>query len=659
MTKFISGLAAQLLPEGSYGGDSIDAENAFRASLAALPKGKLKRALAEDEPGNVERLVAELEALKSKGAITEAAESTRVPTGAVAQGDDSLQKSGFDTGSTPELIPCTVELYAGARALAVERADGGNPGLLLSLAANPRAPVDLLVEAAETRELDKDEASPSRTRLGSVVSSVRNLTRVMIADPSAATTSLLTNRLSTLVSAVAEVASTKTDVERNGDGAGIGELDAAVAFSETLGLVLRALQVASLACPPHQNSVLNHAQSTVVDPADRLLLQCMPRAPTSAALGALGSASTAGTSTSPLAAHRSASRLLAHYAVAMAACSVGWEGGATDILKRVRCVATVATLGYPGGGRSNGNGRSNSSDDDDESDESDGDDGGGEAAAGEPGDDALSHHLLTLCAGHLAGEESATLNFLRCVGDACFLPREGEPSQPLLPPSAATRLAATCVRALARLPRPNASPDLSAVLFLKRAYAARVVQALGRGFSPVGSGVYRGGSADVGRQWDFVGSSSVPRGLTDFLRRPEAPAAIGSRGEAAGAVFRTLASRQDSPASVVEALRSAEECAPAALGSFLSAVEMLSAGEEADGSRDKVDPGGSDVAVAGGFFLDAGGGGAGVGGAGSVVLAPLGSGSSGQTGVIEMDEEEDGDEGRVGLNEDGDGLADG
>lgn len=649
ITKFMSGLAAQLLPEEANDNSSngpVDAVRSFRVAVAALPKGKLKRALEKDEAGNVERLAAELRALAAKDAADPPAKATP-PVRANEQCSNLVQGSGLAApsadGSRAEVVPCTVKLYAKARELATERSKKGDHSLLRSLAVNPRAPADVLMEAMIDKRVIS-EASSNETDLGSVLIEVRNLTRVMVADPSAAATPLLADRLAKLASAVAEAASTAYS-------GGTGELDSAMA-SEALGLALRVLQVSGLVSPLNRTT----GQPVAVDVlADRLLLPCFQEK-TGAPRG-----TERGASTKPLPGRRSTSTsfLLAHYASALAACSIGWEGGSTALLRSVRLAAAAGTAT---GHQRHVGGEISPRDESSDECESEEDEGKEEMVDGIPDFDPLMRHLLTLCAGHLSNEESATLDFLRCLGDICFVPRVGEQeprrSQPLLPPTVAVRLATTCSRVLSLLPRPSASPDLSAVHFLKRAYAARVVRALGRmsfASSEVESSSRRrkgallsfgndrsdwAGTAAVVQPWDFVGSSEVPPGLLDFLKRPEAPAVVG-RGTAAEAALRVLASRRDRPVSLIEALRSAEECAPSALGPILSAVEMLSDVDgngdieavdgDGRGGVDVVRREGGDAEICGGFFIDTGGdalsGGSGKEEGGAMVLAPLGGGT--------------------------------
>lgn len=324
----------------------------------------------------------------------------------------------------------------------------------------------------------------------------------------------------------------------------------------------------------------------------------------------------------------SVARLLAHYAASLAACSAG----RTAVITSAQAAAT-------GGGRE-GSDDESSSDSNEEEETGDGHDN-------KNNNTALSRHLSALCAANLAGSEPGTLEFVRCVGDAVFATDGCGGDVPLASP-----LAPSCGRALARLRRPAASPAPTAAQFLRRAYAFRVVEALKRSarstslsskpISPSrqgaiapaaiagrgSGGATSGGGGGAAAAWDFVGDSSAPPALLEFLGRPEAPVAVG-QGGAAQPALKELASRRNSPAAVAELLRSSPACAPAALGPLLSAMERLQGGEEGGGKTAAA------VAVGvGGFFVDTGGA---AGGPESVVLARLGSGDG---AAVDMDEEE-------------------
>ncbi|CAM9821791.1 unnamed protein product, partial [Laminaria digitata] len=661
-TKFMTGLANHLASD-DMGQGTAAIEGALRAAVGALPKGKLKTELAKDEALTVERLVAEVRAVKAKKQAASAADA----------GPGEAQA---------DVVPCTVELYGRARRVAEEGSSGGAAGssggsgnrssllLLRSLALNPRAPLDLLVKAMGTDDANNARSGTAVATLESGVGGLRSLVKALAADPrsavSASGVAFYANRAADLAAAIL-AALTKEEAFGSGDGnaAAVATAAAAVAVAtEGLGLILRVLQLAGLAVSAAALSSTPPLASDggggrLADPAGALLLSCLPKTTSITTAGAGAGAATArgaggegaaaaaagggveGAARSLPPARVSVARLLAHYAAAMAACSAGWKGGAAVLVKGARSAAAVAGEKRGGDGNESSSSSSSSSD---ESDDERGDGGG-----------ALGRHLSALSAGHLSGNETATLEFLRCVGDAAFPAacgsgsRSGHPRQVALPVAAAASLAPTCARVLARLPRPSASPPPTAAQFLKRAYAFRVVEALGqaatacrfKGANSGGGGRGRsrdgggnapgiGGDTSAVRPWDFVGAAAAPVALLDFLGRPEAPLAVG--GGAAGTALKELASRRRKPAAVAELLRFSAACAPASLGPLLAAMEKLGGAEEAGGGGG----GGGGEGEVGGFFVDTGAAAA-VGEAGSgLVLAPIGTGE----GVVaDMDEE--------------------
>lgn len=708
-TKFMAGLAHRLASDDiGQDQDTAVVEGVLRAAVSALPKGKLKAELTRDESLTVERLVAEVRAVKAKkqGAASSAADTGSGVGGVtlpakkgqvVAEGNEG---GGGDLAARQgeDVVPCTIQLYGRARRQAEEDSSSGGSGgsgigsssLLRSLALNPRAPLDLLVKVMGT---DSDAANGgsgtavaagAEAALRSAVDSMRSLVQALAADPGAALSvsgvTFYAHRAADLAAAMAAALTAKAFVSRGGVSggsgggaarAGSGDDNAAVAVAtEGLGLMLRVLQLAGLAVSSvavssarASNSGGGSGGTRFADPAGTLLLSCLPEttstitagAEEGAGAGAGGGAGGESASAQVLPPARvSVGRLLAHYTAAMTACSGGWKGGSAALVKAARLAAVV------GAKRGDGN---NSSSSDSSSDESDDDDeesnvgrmagGGGESGGG----GALRRHLSALCAGHLSGNEIATLEFLRCVGDAAFPQGEASASglgsgqcrhQPTLPVASAASLAPSCARALARLPRPSASSPPTAAFFLKRAYAFRVVEALGqqaamsglKGITATG-GRGRGGggggnSPGVGdgstvRPWDFVGAAAVPVALLEFLGRPEAPLAVG--GGAAGAALKELSSRRRNPAAVVELLRSSAACAPASLGPLLSAMERLGGvGGDDAGEMDSGGgggggggaEGGAGEGEVGGFFVDIGDA---VGGGGDgLVLAPVGNG---------------------------------
>lgn len=294
----------------------------------------------------------------------------------------------------------------------------------------------------------------------------------------------------------------------------------------------------------------------------------------------------------------SLARLLAHYAVALVAvCHAARASNGTTARAFIKRVCTVSTGGRGGSiYTKNGNSSSSESDGDDDDDDVDKEDprvmggGGGEDCA------AITQHLLPLCAGHLA-DETITLEFLQCVGNACHT----KGSRSCLSPDVTAFLAPTCARAIARLPRPPPAPAPSATHFLKRAYASRVVESLNRAF--IASKTARGQSsvdsiALHARPWDFVGAAAAPPSLLEFLGRPQAVAMVGER-TAAGEALKELAERRGSSAAVGETLRSSDMCSPSKLGPLLEVIESMNAG-----AGDRAGDSRKDAGTVAGFVVD-------------------------------------------------------
>ncbi|CAM9939262.1 unnamed protein product [Ectocarpus sp. 12 AP-2014] len=642
--KFIVGLAVQLTSTCDDEEVDVDVqvEGLLRAALGALPAGKLKAELMQDEAAAMKTLAAEVASIRSKQQQQQQQQPSQ-EEGEIATGKDA------GVAAACALVPCTAQLYRQARATAEKQSRGIDGAAtdnkpLRALALSPRAPLDLLVNAlGSTSKLDGAPA-PVSTTLDATVLGLRNLVGALAADPLAAMSpsglAFFADRAAVLASSAA-----RSLVARRG-GDSITD-DKAALEAEALGLMLRILQVAGLALSAagggntasgllRATDDAGSGSSRPADPASWLLLPCAPE--TSSAWngevaatpsdGSLGAPPRNGVDSTPPA-RISVARLLAHYAASVAACSVGRKA----VVKAAQAAAT--------GGGIEGSDDESSSESDEEEETGDGPDNN------KSNNISLSRHLSALCAANLAGSEPGTLEFLRCVGDAVFATDDGGDV------SLAARLAPACGRALARLRRPAASPAPTASQFLRRAYAFRVAESLnrsaraaslssskplsrkeaiaptaiaGRGSGGCASSGSGGGATAV---WDFVGDSSAPPALLEFLGRPEAPAAVG-QGDAAQPALKELASRRNSPAAVAELLRSSPACAPAALGPLLSAMERLQGGEEGGG---KTAAAAAAVGV-GGFFVDTGGA---VGGAESVILARLGNGA----GVaVDMDEEE-------------------
>lgn len=345
-----------------------------------------------------------------------------------------------------------------------------------------------------------------------------------------------------------------------------------------------------------------------------LLLPCTPE---TVHESAVGDGKTAAHSRTSIA------RLLALYSVGTAICCSTTSGaskeGARSVLKSVRAHSVGA-----GGERGGDEDDSSSSDSDgDVESESEEEEDGGEC-------NAISRHLLTLCASHIAGEETATLEFLQSVGKYCY--ETG--SRPRLAQDIAATLAPICARTIARLPRPSAAPAPSAVLFLRRAYAFRVVESFvqllnnttlwldvdgDRQHNNYASSLVAVGqkqrnrssssassAAANARQWDFIGAAEAPHDLLEFLGRPEAGVAVGGAGATAIDTLRELAARRHNPAAVGEFLRSSKACSPRKLGPLLEVVENLIGGVGRTVGGLSRTAGGSDAesGALAGFFVD-------------------------------------------------------
>ncbi|CAM9380394.1 unnamed protein product, partial [Scytosiphon promiscuus] len=607
--RFLRGLAAQLASEADEadGQVHIDIHGALQAALEALPKGKLKGSLLKSEHEALQTLVAEFESVRQQQGEREREPESdgRGRSDAATPGD--AVAAGASAG---DIVPCTVQLYRRARAIAEEAGSCTKESKLLkALALSPRAPLDLLVDAVGATDAGStlgDLAAIASPTLESAVAGLRSLAKALGADPRAALSpaglAYFADRAAVLASSAAKVLASD-----GADGVGDEAGEAAEATTgEALGLMLRILQVAGMGLSaPGGAMVAGEGDAGNGDgcaqgeaACDRLLLPCSPEA-----------SSPSKQAGPPPSARRSVARLLAHYVVAAAACCTRRQsraGGAAAVIKRARAAAA---------GQARSTDPDNATDDDssDSSDDDDSDgDGDGEGAA------SLSRHLSALCAANLAGNELATLEFLRCVGDALFVAPEAGTAMASSPPSVGgggggggvsifVCVAPACARALARLPRPSASPAPTAAEFLRRAYAFRVVDALdqsaasasllsslsgsarkgaattsaavslvsrGRGGRrSAASGAPSQGAARTPARWDFVGEAGAPPSLLHFLGRPEGPVAVG-KGPA-GAALKKLASRRQSPAEVAELLRSSPACAPSALGPLLSAMEGL------------------------------------------------------------------------------------
>lgn len=688
-TKFIVALAAQLTSgddEHDNGRAALMAkQDVLRVALTSLPEGKLKAELKRNEAATLERLAA---AVRPTGEHDDPSDGTREERFPQAKKAASARKRGGGNYSSGEsvriagiqpdgldVVPCTLELYNFARASARKAsADSGQRGagvrLLRSLAVNPRASLGLLVDALQASGDDLTSAGvqqAQRSPTSAAVDALRTLVTALVADPGGAISlsglAFYADRAAAFASAVVE--DILPQVAERGSGVSGGDADAdemamKATATEALGLMLRVLQLAGLALSFSSSTSLSHLMPLpvtgvrgtedtetglgVTNAADRLLLPCLPL-PSSRVVAAAGGK---GLQQS----RRSVARLLAYYSALLAICSEAGTGGASTLIKSVRMIAAVGTISSGGNDVDDDDSSSSSSSSEDESDgEEDVAKVNGTATGGREAVSGLSTHLITLCAGNLAGDEEATLEFLRCVGDAVFVPREGT-AQPLLQSTTvAASLAPTCTRVLARLPRPSASPAPTATQYLRRAYASRVVAALNQKAvsalkrQPFATSsikrISTSTSTDIlnaPRPWDFVGAAPAPSALLEFLGRPEAPIAVGDGP--AGAALSELASRRRNPAAVGDCLRSAAACAPAGLGPLLTAMEGLSGAVPGNGSDGEPDAARETKAeeTVGGFFVDTGG--AHTGGAADPVLAPLGGGGDGGRDFVGMDEDD-------------------
>lgn len=679
LQRWAAGVAARLVPSTqleqhppSGGGEvEIDVEGAGRAAVDALPAGKLRTELRRDEEVTTAALRTHVEALRAKQHQQQQQRRQKSPEANRSQKKNANGPGSEKDRATPAVagaaaaggvVPCTVRLYREARAAAAS----GDNKLLQALAVNPRAPLDLLVDA-----VGASTSRDSTETLETAVAGMRTLAAALATDPKAAVSS---RGVAFYAERAAVLASSATAAVTKGDTAVSKETSAAggAAVAEACGFMLRILQVAGLAVNNTAAASARGADghddadgeedgepssAAVTYPADRLLLPCSPEAsspPSDVVLAAAAAAAGApATKPPPPPAHLSVARLLAHYAVTAAVCSTlrdkgpGGAAAAAAAPSFIRIARAIAT-GRGAGGRGDG------SESDSSVSSSEGDDDDDNSSHGYSSSRTLSQHLSALCAAGLAGSEPATLEFLRCVGDAvcAVAPEKPAATNAYSIDDAAVRasLAPPCSRALARLPRPAASPPPTAAQFLKRAYAFRVVDTLNRSVVAASpptslsskktavtalalSGGGGGGDGGVSRacSWDFVGAGAVSPPLLEFLERPEAAVAVG-KGPARAAVEELAAARRrgdGGPAAVVELLRSSPNCATSTLSALLSAMERLEgvgdSGEGGGGGGVDGVVGGKAAPVAmGGFFLDtAGAGGAGAGA--GTVLARLGS----------------------------------
>lgn len=288
---FLRGLAAQLASEADEadGQVDIDIRGALQAALGALPEGKLKGALLKNEHEALETLVAEFESvLQQQQQQEDKKEADKSDSSGSGDAAAALGDAAASTGGASEVVvPCTVQLYRRARAIAENTGSSNNAterNLLKALALNPRAPLDLLVDAVATTDGGNNTASsdPSTTTtLEAAVGGLRSLTKALGADPRAALSpaglAFFADRAAVLASSAAKAmtAASKRSDDRDQAGAATGE--------EALGLMLRVLQVAGMGLSARGVAEDGGADGAgdgntqgAAEPSQRLLLPCSP-----------------------------------------------------------------------------------------------------------------------------------------------------------------------------------------------------------------------------------------------------------------------------------------------------------------------------------------------------------------------------------------------
>lgn len=128
LRKFVAGLAARLAGDGDGQDNASVIVGALLAAVSALPEGRLRKELEEGQAEAMQLLTAELAVLNRH-----------------------KSPSGRDSPATTVVVmPCTQALYSHARRTAekaVKTTPGDGGGQLRALALNPRAPLDLLLDA--------------------------------------------------------------------------------------------------------------------------------------------------------------------------------------------------------------------------------------------------------------------------------------------------------------------------------------------------------------------------------------------------------------------------------------------------------------------------------------------------------------------------------
>lgn len=644
--KFVAGLAARLA------GDDFDsAEGAFRAAISALPQGKLKKELARNEASTLLVLSAAIGDIRaasvaSSRCITDhSGELETIEVGSkdgrdkrrrkLMANDVEVARDAHASRTPPvPLVACTSRLYSRVRRNAQKlAASSSEPSLsrngrrdIRALALNPRAPFDLLVDAmggAGITRVQGGAGSCTSTTSKLPLDGLKALTSALAVDPhSALSTSGLAfyiDRAAVLAAIVSSSALLRQTPAVQGE-----EMIAPEGIDE-LRLIFRILQVASFAVelpsdrsytdqnspytsfasPTSPQSSLGESTPFAGIANQQLLLRCIP-ATTRKAAGSDGK----GEDVEVPGAEISIACLLAHYAVALAAQCANSERkcGARELIRSVSMAS---------GGVECGDSDGESSDDEGSDDE----DNGGQLSCGGR-ESVLSCHLLTLCSTHLAGDEVATLEFLRCIGNTLYPKGKGS-SHPSLVQSVADSLAPTCALALSRLRRPGASPAPSATRFLARAYAFRLVKSLISGdvleaTASCGMSVTKAKrrsthslgcttwSTGRGHSWDFVGDAPVPTSLLEFLRSSsEVSEALESMGRSGVTAYLRLTSSCRTGSDLASLLRDHPACSPTVIQVLLEAAENLTQGMiREDATQDRAHQSNSKTETVDGFFVD-------------------------------------------------------
>ncbi|CAM9880249.1 unnamed protein product, partial [Choristocarpus tenellus] len=476
--RFIIKLASKLTSEAGAATDRDEILAQFQAAIESLPQGKLRETLAKNTKSSSE--VFSKEVIRLGTTIT----------GKLVTRGEGKQKIGLSTEEPTNTLVCTYDMYQEKRVLAQKETDGYS---LYTLAANPRAPCDLLLSAmARKSEVVKRTKHDKNKRLkggaakglaalhskvfidlDANLADMRTLSKAIAIDVNG----LLSSRGQAFYAARANVLASRAvrclvelvrvqEETKNGHAAGpIGYISQTQASSieKSLGLILRLLNaiglaIRSLAPRTGVSSSMWGEAGVIFD------LSCVPK--TSSSEGSVG---------------KSVAYLLAHYA-AVLMLAVGLipplggreESSEASSAALVRRVSNLSVSGCTEDDNGSSNSDSDSYGDSEEEFESAG------RVQGR-GQEAAAEHVLILCAGHLHGDELKTLEMLQCVGTLCF-PWSSASTKTLspLPHRAAVAIAPVCSSLLSCLPQTRSkSPGVNnASLYLKRAFAAKIVSHL-------------------------------------------------------------------------------------------------------------------------------------------------------------------------------------